>query len=362
MKSKFLNTGHSLLSNVTRLWLPRINPTAAGGLYVPSFGVRGAQAKLVGLPTWRSTPYGLGIATDNLKYADLEPLSWFIGSYAVSYLYRYDASGSQETGILISDGSGGHALRHKGNTVELLKSHSVSILSANVGQPNTDVLCTAAFSVGWGATATVNLFFNGLQIATALTNQGMSVGTTTTALGMDFASPNEFGRHTLLAAAFWNNQPLTAQMAWLWHETARASFNPLFARRIFAGDGLFHAAPDLTGAATAGFGLGASAAPVELRGNTLAGLAMGASTEPEPYVTQGFSLGSRGSPVELFGRMVAGMIFGSVPDEDKEAIAGIGLGSRATLDGQYANAAAGFGLGARMTSDSGDLASGRYRR
>jgi hypothetical protein len=352
-----LNTAHPLLNNITRLWLPPINPSAFGGPYVPSFGIRGAPAKLVGMPTWRSTPYGPAIATDNLKYVDLEPLSWFTGTYAVAYAYRYDASGSQETGILISDGTNGHSFRHKAGTLELLKSHVISILSANVGQPNRDTLHTAIVTVGWSAAAQVSLYFDGRLVGTTVTSQGMATGTTTTALGYDFnATTSEFGRHSILAAAHWSPRVLTGHDAFLWDQIARQRFRPLFIQRLFLVDGLTHI-PDALATATRGFGFGASFFNPDAFDRTSQGLGLGATeaglAELPGSTSQGLGLGASAGNVEAFDGTSQGFGLGAtdaaLADDLATSIQGLALGATAGNPDSFDNTSQGIGLGSTPT-------------
>lgn len=129
-----------------------------------------------------------------------------------------------------------------------------------------------------------------------------------------------------------------------------------FFRRSFAA---FFGGPESTVSTSQGFGLGASPSAEPW---TRQGIGLGSSAAQEPFVTQGFGLGVSALLIDLFGLGRAGMLFGSTPDSDKAAAAGVGLGAQFVLDGQYANAETGLALGAKITSDSGDLANGRYRR
>ncbi len=247
--------GHPLLGDVTNLWLPALS--AARGQIYPTWqsgtGVRRASApgKLVGNPIWRNTPFGDGVQTDDLKYVDVSPSPGgrlqisTPSTVAVAYLYRYDASGAQETGILLSCGNGGLSFRHNGTTLEALRSHAASLGTGTTAASSRDQFRTAIVTFSGGATATMTLYFDGRQVGTG-SNSTLMTGATTACLGYDqSASTPEFGRHTILGAGLWEGVTWSAQKAWDWHQVARRQFVDFFlSTPAFAGSGAAIGASD----------------------------------------------------------------------------------------------------------------------
>lgn len=225
-----INRGHHLVSPCAHFWLPPA--FAARGSIFPDLRPAELQATFSGNPPWVSTPFGDGVTTDNLKYISLGTVRLAVScTLAIAFRHRYDAStagAATETGILYSQGTSGISFRYNGTTLELLKSHVASIVSGNrsaiYGSFNT-----AIFTIGYGATVTVKLYFNGLQIASATTAQAFT-GTTRTTFGYDTSgsTDHEYGRHTILGAAMYNGYVMQPDQCWEWHTIAARRFRPLF--------------------------------------------------------------------------------------------------------------------------------------
>lgn len=242
--------GHPLLQGVSDLWLPALSsargqqfPTWQCGTADNSTRRASLPAKLVGAPTWKNTPFGDGVQTDNLKYIDVSPSPGgrlqisSPSTTAVAYVYKYDASSGAESGILLSCGDGGLSFRHKSSTLECLRSHVASLGTGTATAANGE-FHTAVATFSFGATSTLSLYFDGRLVGTGSVNVLMT-GLTTACLGYDFsAGTSEFGRHTILGAGHWDAVCWDANKAQQWHQIARQRFAEFFLTRpIFSGAG-----------------------------------------------------------------------------------------------------------------------------
>lgn len=256
-----LNLGHPLLSGLSNLWLPTPALSGANKFWdIRGAGYRADSGLLTNGPTWKSKPTGAGVETGvtaKNAYIDLAGFQLSRGlSMMFAYHFRYDgtSSGSNtETGIIFSAGFNGLDFRHggtagggafssafssafdvggSGQSLTLLKSRVASIVTGSTAV-TAGQFCTAGFTITPAGTATFNIYSQGKLLATA-SDATTFTGQAPTTLGWDNLTPgtdDEYGRHTILAAALWNGRVLDDRAALQWHIAAQKGFQPLFNRR-----------------------------------------------------------------------------------------------------------------------------------